>query len=91
MDAGAAGLVEIVRGIVAALDGTAIPAAPAHERELGLDAIHQELSRYRYCTVFVVEGEELDADGLEAELEQLGDSLLVVGDPRRAQGARPHR
>jgi DAK2 domain fusion protein YloV len=81
VDAGAAGLVEIVRGIVAALEGTALPAAPAHERELGLDAIHQELSRYRYCTVFVVEGDELDADGLEAELEQLGDSLLVVGDP----------
>jgi hypothetical protein len=81
VDAGAAGLVEIVRGVVAALDGTALPAAPAHERELGLDAIHQELSRYRYCTVFVVEGDELDADGLEAELEQLGDSLLVVGDP----------
>ena len=81
VDAGAAGLVEILRGIVAALEGTALPAAPAHERELGLDAIHQELSRYRYCTVFVVEGDELDADGLEAELEQLGDSLLVVGDP----------
>jgi DAK2 domain fusion protein YloV len=81
VDAGAAGLVEIVRGIVAALEGTALPAAPAHERELGIDAIHQELSRYRYCTVFVVEGDELDADGLEAELEQLGDSLLVVGDP----------
>jgi uncharacterized protein len=81
VDAGAAGLVEIVRGIVAALEGTALPAARAHERELGLDAIHQELSRYRYCTVFVVEGAELDADGLEAELEQLGDSLLVVGDP----------
>ena len=44
------------------------------------DAIHQELSRYRYCTVFVVEGTDLDAVALEEELEQLGDSLLVVGD-----------
>jgi fatty acid kinase len=42
--------------------------------------VHQELSRYRYCTTFVVEGERLDAEGLEAELERLGDSLLVVGD-----------
>ena len=25
--------------------------------ELGIEAIHQELSRYRYCTVFVVEGD----------------------------------
>ena len=81
VDAGAAGLVEIVRGIVAALEGTPLPAAPEHDRELGLGALHQELSRYRYCTVFVVEGDALDADALEAELEQLGDSLLVVGDP----------
>jgi DAK2 domain fusion protein YloV len=82
VDAGAAGLVEIVRGIVAVLDGEPLPAAPEYEREeLGLDAIHQELSRYRYCTVFVVEGEGLDVDELESELEQLGDSLLVVGDP----------
>ncbi len=81
VDAGAAGLVEIVRGIVAALEGTPLPEAPEHDRELGIGALHQELSRYRYCTVFVVEGDALDADALEAELEQLGDSLLVVGDP----------
>jgi hypothetical protein len=30
--------------------------------------------------VFVVEGDSLDADDLESELEQFGDSLLVVGD-----------
>jgi hypothetical protein len=81
VDAGAAGLVEIVRGIVAAIDGAPLPEAPVHERELGVEAIHQELSQFRYCTVFVVEGEGLDADELEGELEQLGDSLLVVGDP----------
>ena len=45
-----------------------------------MESAHQELSRFRYCTVFVVEGDELDADSLERELEQLGDSLLVVGD-----------
>ena len=43
--------------------------------------MHQELSRYRYCTTFVIEGEDLDARALETELERLGDSLLVVGDP----------
>src|SRR4029077_9181408 len=79
-DAGAAGLVEIVRGIQAALTGEALPEAPAPEEMLGVDAIHQELSRFRYCTVFVVEGDALDLDALELELEQIGDSLLVVGD-----------
>jgi uncharacterized protein len=82
VDAGAAGLVEIVRGIHAVLSGTALAPAPQPEleRDLGIEAIHQELSRYRYCTVFVVEGDDLDSDDLETELEQLGDSLLVVGD-----------
>jgi uncharacterized protein len=80
VDAGAAGLVEIVRGIRAALTGEALPAPPELEEPFGVEAIHQELSRFRYCTVFVVEGEALDAAEIEAELEQLGDSLLVVGD-----------
>jgi DAK2 domain fusion protein YloV len=82
VDAGAAGLVEIVRGIAAAVSGEPLPeAAPHDEHDVAVDAIHQELSRFRYCTVFVVEGDGLDADALEAELERLGDSLLVVGDP----------
>ena len=80
VDAGGAGLVEIVRGIAAALTGEPLPEAPAVE-EASFDAIHQELSRYRYCTVILVEGEELDAEDLEERLEPLGDSLLVVGDP----------
>jgi hypothetical protein len=80
VDAGGAGLLEIVRGIAAWIAGEPIPEAAPHE-EAGLEALHQELSRYRYCTVFVVEGEGLDAESLESELDRLGDSLLVVGDP----------
>jgi len=81
VDAGAAGLVELVRGIAAASAGEEIPAGPIDEEVAGVDAIHRELSRYRYCTAFVVEGAGLDKDELEAKLRELGDSLLVVGDP----------
>ena len=80
VDAGGAGLLEIVRGLAAAHAGETLPEAPVETEELSIEAIHQELSRYRYCTVFVVEGADLDVDALEAELEPLGDSLLVVGD-----------
>jgi len=81
VDAGGAGLLEIVRGVAAALAGEELPAAPVEDSHAaGVDAIHQELSVFRYCTVFVVEGSGLDADALEQELDQLGDSLLVVGD-----------
>jgi DAK2 domain fusion protein YloV len=80
VDAGGAGLMEIVRGLVAVLTGEELPEPPEQVQTLTVDAIHQELSRYRYCTVFVVEGDALDVEGLEAELAELGDSLLVVGD-----------
>ena len=81
VDAGGAGLVELLRGVAAAVAGEPVPEAPEVAREVaGVDAIHLEPSRFRYCIVFVVEGDGLDRDGLEAELEKLGDSLLVVGD-----------
>ncbi|MGH2977125.1 MAG: DAK2 domain-containing protein [Gaiellaceae bacterium] len=80
VDAGGAGLVELLRGLAGAVSGEELPAAPVAEAPSGLDAVHLEPSRYRYCTVFVVEGESLDRDGLEAQLERLGDSLVVVGD-----------
>jgi len=80
VDAGAAGLVEIVRGIAAVVAGEPLPDAPQLDDAIGIEAIHQELSRFRYCTVFVVEGDDLDLPGLETELELIGDSLLVVGD-----------
>jgi DAK2 domain fusion protein YloV len=81
VDAGGAGLVELLRGLAGAVTGEAVPAAPEVASEIaGPDAIHLEPSRYRYCTVFVVEGDALDQHDLEAQLEQLGDSLVVVGD-----------
>ncbi len=81
VDAGAAGLVEIVRGIAATLAGEPLAErATAATWSVAQDAIHQELSQFRYCTVFVVEGDALDAEALQAELEPLGDSLFVVGD-----------
>jgi len=80
VDAGGAGLLEIVRGLAATAAGEPVPDAPVERAELSVDAIHQELSKYRYCTTFMIEGEALDADGIEAQLQKLGDSLLVVGD-----------
>ena len=81
VDAGAAGVVEIVRGITASITGDPVVDSPAGTG-LSLDGVHHEDSRFRYCTGFLVEGEGLDADALERALEPLGDSLLVVGDAR---------
>jgi DAK2 domain fusion protein YloV len=80
VDAGGAGLVELLRGIAGSVAGETVPAGHGVEAPSGPDAIHLEPSRFRYCTVFVVEGDALDRDELEAQLEELGDSLVVVGD-----------
>ncbi|MEX2212216.1 MAG: DAK2 domain-containing protein [Gaiellaceae bacterium] len=80
VDAGGAGLAEILRGLAAHVVGEPLPESPAYEEEIGVDALHLELSRFRYCTTVLVEGSGLDAAGFERELEPLGDSLLVVGD-----------
>jgi uncharacterized protein len=78
VDAGAAGLVDVVRGLAAHANGEPLPEAPP-TAPLSAEAIHREASQYRYCTVYVVEGEHLDSALLEQALVPLGDSLLVVG------------
>ncbi len=84
VDAGGAGLVEILRGAIAGLRGEdAATIAPAlADGDAGGESRpgHGEESRYRYCTNFLVLGEQLDRDRLEQELTPLGDSLIVVGD-----------
>ena len=81
VDAGGAGLVELLRGLAAAVTGEALPAPKAAAAaDIGAEALHAEPSRYRYCTTFVVEGDGLDSAAIERAVEPLGDSLLVVGD-----------
>ncbi len=80
VDAGGAGLLELVRGIAAHVRGEPLPEPPAiRAAVLRPRRVHQELSRFRYCTSFFVEGDEADPDALERELGSFGDSLLVVG------------
>jgi dihydroxyacetone kinase-like predicted kinase len=73
VDSGAAGLVELVRGLA----GFSVETAPLSP--VSLQSIHAEASRYRYCTSYVVEGDGLDAEAIKRDLASLGDSLLVVG------------
>jgi DAK2 domain fusion protein YloV len=80
VDAGGAGLVELFRGIHHGLTGEPLPEVPSVADEIAEESIHHDESEYRYCTVFVVEGEELDLEAMHARLEPLGDSLLVTGD-----------
>ena len=82
VDAGAYGLTVIIAGCLAALRGDA---APELEHQYAPAVLHRpehESSSFRYCTNFAVTGEGLDAGRFTPLLEQLGDSVLVVGDDR---------
>jgi uncharacterized protein len=81
VDAGAHGLVVIVAGIVAGLRGDveASPAVPHYAPAVDTRPHHED-SRFRYCTNFIVTGSGLDGRSFMLPLEELGDSVLVVGD-----------
>jgi fatty acid kinase len=81
VDAGAYGLVVILAGVVAGLRGdSTVPSGVPHYSPASDTRPHHEDSRYRYCTNFIVTGMGLDSRSFGARLEELGDSVLVVGD-----------
>ncbi|MEA2493800.1 MAG: fatty acid kinase [Thermoleophilaceae bacterium] len=83
VDAGAYGLTVIMAGVLAALRGSEVELA--HQQVVSsLGVVHHadhESSKFRYCTNFAIIGAGLDAGDYVPRLEQIGDSVLVVGDP----------
>jgi dihydroxyacetone kinase-like predicted kinase len=82
VDAGAYGLTVIIAGCLAALRGLAEPELEHQYAPAALHRPEHESSSFRYCTNFAVTGESLDGSRFTPLLEQLGDSVLVVGDDR---------
>jgi hypothetical protein len=82
VDAGAYGITVLIAGVVGALRGEEPPVI-AHE--LPARSLHlpqHESSQYRFCTNFAVSGEGLEASDFVPRLEEIGDSVLVVGDDK---------
>ncbi len=81
VDAGAYGLVVLFAGVVAGLrdDAGATPDLAHHEPARTTRPHHID-SRFRYCTNFIVSGSGLEGRSFVPALEELGDSVLVVGD-----------
>jgi DAK2 domain fusion protein YloV len=80
VDAGGYAVTVLLAGIVGALRGSD---PPPLEHQAAARVTHPQHSSttYRYCTNFAVTGTELDGRRFIVLLEQLGDSVLVVGDP----------
>jgi DAK2 domain fusion protein YloV len=79
VDAGGYGLVVLLAGIVGALRGGYAPALP-HQPPARVSHPQHASSTYLYCTNFAVSGSGLEQRRYIAALEQIGDSVLVVGD-----------
>jgi dihydroxyacetone kinase-like predicted kinase len=80
VDAGAYGLLIVLAGCVGVLLGQAPPPLERHHVAAKVSHPQHESSTYRYCTNFAVTGEALEGSYFIPLLEQIGDSLLVVGD-----------
>jgi uncharacterized protein len=83
VDAGGYGVTLLVAGLIAGLRGEQAPDPEVAHQTVTRPHHHgHESSRFRYCTNFVVSGRDLEAGRTYVpELEELGDSVLVVGDP----------
>jgi len=79
VDAGGHAVTIIFAGVIAALRGTTAPEIE-HFAPARISHPQHASSTFRYCTNFAVTGEGLEAAAFVGTLEQLGDSVLVVGD-----------
>lgn len=81
VDAGGYGLVLILAGVLAALRGedTDLPEIEHYSPARAGQPQHED-SRFQYCTNFIVSGSGLVSREFVGSLEDLGDSVLVVGD-----------
>jgi len=80
VDAGGYGLTIIFAGVVAALRGDDPPELDHYDVPARISHPEHHSSTYRFCTNFAVTGTGLSSGRFIAPLEELGDSVLVVGD-----------
>ena len=86
VDAGGYGLQLILEGMLKTVEeaepalgvmaGAAKPASPASQVSLTLPE-----GGWGYCTEFLIEGNNLDTELIRDQIEALGNSVLVVGEP----------
>jgi DAK2 domain fusion protein YloV len=86
VDAGGFGLQIILEGMLKSIEDVDSPAAAiAAARPAALVASQVAVALpeegWGYCTEFLIEGTNLDIDRIKNQIEALGNSVLVVGEP----------
>ncbi|HZQ50532.1 MAG TPA: DAK2 domain-containing protein [Candidatus Dormibacteraeota bacterium] len=84
VDAGGFGLQLILEGMLKSIEELDSPAAvtaapkPVKAAQVALDLPE---GGWGYCTEFLIEGENLDVERIRTQIESMGNSVLVVGEP----------
>jgi DAK2 domain fusion protein YloV len=86
VDAGGFGLQIIIEGMLKTFEGTEAQLAPpaaARPAPPVASQVNVDLPEegWGYCTEFLIEGSNLDLQRIQEQIESLGNSVLVVGEP----------
>lgn len=83
VDAGGFGLQIILEGMLRTMEEAASSSVEltATKPRAAQTALELPEGGWGYCTEFLIEGSDLDVDVIRDEIEALGNSVLVVGEP----------
>ena len=85
VDAGGFGLQLILEGMLKTVEETepAFAVTETTRPSIPASQVNMELPEggWGYCTEFLIEGTDLDTDAIRTQIEALGNSVLVVGEP----------
>src|SRR5438477_1535062 len=82
VDAGGFGLQLILEGMLKSIKATEATMAPVTQPARAAQ-VSMELPEggWGYCTEFLIEGSDLELEKIRTQIESLGNSVLVVGEP----------
>jgi DAK2 domain fusion protein YloV len=88
VDAGGLGFLYFLEGILHLVQGVAVTDVVASDDGI-LAGMSVEVGdhhwNFRYCTEFILKGNQISEDAIKNTLASMGDSLVVVGDTRLAR------
>ena len=85
VDAGGFGLQIMLEGMLRTVEESESLRPQAPPRPAAQAVLDLPEEGWGYCTEFLIEGSGLDLEAIRAEIEALGNSVLVVGEPELAK------
>ncbi|WZL75019.1 DAK2 domain-containing protein [Clostridiaceae bacterium 35-E11] len=82
VDAGGKGLIVIFNGFYEGLVGKDVEIRDFHQNKSSMVSLEKDLEdiSFGYCTEFIIKSNHVDIQAFKQRINELGDSMLVVGD-----------